>query len=109
MPSTDESQPTIEGEGEAHATAMNDQLKKDVASWSAAKSQTATADAEAFRVAVAKPPTRPAATRAKRAAPVAADVSKAPDVPAKKKPFGMSYDGVTEADYISYVIARGGR
>ena len=26
-----------------------------------------------------------------------------------KKPFTMSYDGVTEADYIAYMIARGTR
>ena len=28
---------------------------------------------------------------------------------AQKKPFSMSYDGVTQADYITYMIARGTR
>ncbi|HEX3399289.1 MAG TPA: hypothetical protein VHT74_03070 [Acetobacteraceae bacterium] len=44
--------------------------------------------------------------RAKRAKPAAAEAKPAGTV---KKPFSMSYDGVTEADYITYMISRGAR
>jgi hypothetical protein len=93
------------------ADAMKVQLRKDVASWSAARSATYsrdTADASVPVPPVPVPPEPPAAkpaTRAKRMKPAAIDAAKPADT--ARKPFRMSYDGVTEADYISYIIERG--
>lgn len=86
------------------ADAMKDRLRKDVASWSAARSATYNRDAADSAL---PPPAAPAphATRAKRAKPVVQATSQ-PAV-AVKKPFRMSYDGVTEAEYISSIIERG--
>jgi hypothetical protein len=86
--------------------AMHAQLRKDVASWSAARSDETTRGAEEFRVPVAQPAAR-RATRAKPAAqPVVADVK---PVAVTKKPFSMSYDGVTTREHIAYRISRGAR
>jgi hypothetical protein len=88
------------------AEAMNDRLRKDVASWSAARSATYTRDAADASVPVPAQSAAPQpATRAKRRKPAVPDTAKPVD--AVKKPFRMSYDGVTEADYISYIIERG--
>jgi hypothetical protein len=88
------------------ADAMKDRLRKDVASWSAARSATSGRDAaEASLPPAAQPRAAQPAARAKRSKPVAPDAAKPAD--AAKKPFRMSYDGVTEADYISYIIERG--
>ncbi|MGA3400063.1 MAG: hypothetical protein ABSC95_12660 [Acetobacteraceae bacterium] len=95
-----------DGEAGKQADAMKDRLRKDVASWSAARS--ATHSREAADSSLPPPPPSPAAqptARAKRAKPVAPTAGK-PAVVARK-PFRMSYDGVTEADYISYIIERG--
>jgi hypothetical protein len=88
------------------ADAMKVQLRKDVASWSAARSATYSRDAADASVPV---PPQPAAAkpapRAKRVKPATPEAAKPAD--AVRKPFRMSYDGVTEADYISYIIERG--
>ena len=86
--------------------AMNDHLRNDVASWRAARSEpvareSAGAAAPVMRAAVPKP-----ASRAKQTKPAAAVTESAA---VKKKPFGMSYDGMTQADYITYMISRGAR
>ncbi len=89
-------------EAEAQSAAMKDQLRSDVANWKAGRSEE-----NAFRteqsVPVAKAPaTKPAARpRAPKAAAVVDG--------GKKKPFGMSYDGMSQADYITYRISRGAR
>jgi hypothetical protein len=44
--------------------------------------------------------------RARRASAAKPKVVQATDA---KKPFSMSYDGVTQADYITYMITRGAR
>ena len=88
------------------ADAMKDRLRKDVASWSAARSATHNRDAADASVPVpAQPVTPRQAPRVKRRKPVAPDAGKPADT--VRKPFRMSYDGVTEADYISYIIERG--
>jgi hypothetical protein len=88
------------------ADVMKDRLRKDVASWSAARSATSSRDAAETTVAVpAQPAVAKPAARAKRVKPAPPEVGKPAD--AAGKPFRMSYDGVTEADYISYIIQRG--
>jgi hypothetical protein len=87
--------------------AMKDQLRGDVASWMAARSEAAgqgpvghTVPAVQAQPPVAKP------TRARHAKPAPAATEAAA---VKKKPFGMSYDGMSQADYITYMISRGAR
>jgi hypothetical protein len=82
--------------------AMKDQLRKDVASWSAARSADAPGLATHSPPAVKPPPVR--ATRPKVKAAKVVDV-----VPAEKKPFKMSYDGTTDRDYIAQRIKLGAR
>ncbi len=87
-----------------NADALKDQLRKDVASWREGRADSSQRQATELSVAVAKPvPVQ----RVKRAKPIA-PATAAPES-AKKKPFGMSYDGSTPADYISYRISRGAR
>jgi hypothetical protein len=88
------------------ADAMKDQLKKDVASWSAARSASHSRDVADASVPVPPQPVvaRPA-VRAKRVKPPPAEAAQQANAP--RKPFRMSYDGVTEQDYISYIIERG--
>ena len=68
------------------AAAMQAQLRKDVAAWSAARSGSASRQAEEFTVPVTRPPVR----QARKAPPAkpAASVAGAP-----KQPFRMSYGG----------------
>ncbi len=84
---------------------MKDQLRKDVASWSAARSEESALKVTEVSVQMAKPAAQ-LVKRVKRAKPTVPDVKPAAT---GKKPFSMSYDGVTEADYITYMIARGAR
>jgi hypothetical protein len=85
------------------------QLRKEVASWSAERSGASARHAAELSVPVpSQPSLQPQpAKRVKRPAPVPPAANKATAGP--KKPFTMSYDGVTEADYITYMIARGTR
>lgn len=101
-PGNDETDPADDAK---QANAMKDQLRKDVASWSATRSATYSRDAADASVPV---PAQPAASRpAKRAKPQPpAPPNAGMRADAAKKPFRMSYDGVTEADYISYIIER---
>jgi hypothetical protein len=99
-------EPDPEGAAGKQADAMKDRLRKDVASWSAARSATYSRDAADASVPVpAQPATPQPPARAKRRKAVTPDAAKSTDAP--RKPFRMSYDGVTEADYISYIIERG--
>jgi hypothetical protein len=87
--------------------AMNDQLRSDVASWRAARSESTAREPADFNVVPPVSATAPRPTvRAKRAKLASATAQSEPD---KKKPFGMSYDGMSQADYISYMISRGAR
>ena len=96
-----------EGQREAdrQADAMKAQLRKDVDSWSKARSEPSTAlIVEADTAVVRKPAPSPSASKAKKAAtpkPVPVEVATG------KKPFSMSYGGVTAAEYIQYMIDRG--
>lgn len=103
-PGSDETDP--DREAGKQADAMKDRLRKDVASWSAARSATHSRDAAEASVPV---PTQSAAarpaTQAKRLKPALPDAGKPANT--ARKPFRMSYDGVSEADYISYIIERG--
>ena len=88
------------------ADAMKDQLKKDVASWREGRSDGASRGATELSVAVTRSIVPPTTARMKRAKPAAAEVKTAST---EKKPFGMSYDGTSRADYIKLMISRGAR
>ena len=81
-------------EEEAQAEAMKAKLQGDAASWSAARGGEHARHQADFGTAIAKPVRAPAAPRkAKPAAPPP------PLVPLVKKPFSMSYDGVSAAEH----------
>jgi hypothetical protein len=95
-----------ERDADAQADAMKAQLRKDVASWSKARGEAspriaAEPSAPAVRQPSAKPVARPRNT--KPAAPVATPAG------SSSKPYRMSYDGGTTADYIQYMIDRGAK
>jgi hypothetical protein len=83
--------------------AMQSQLRKDVASWSAARSGDSPGLATQSSPAPVKQPV-PRVTRQKAKPAQAAE-----PVPTEKKPFRMSYDGTTDRDYIAQRIRLGAR
>jgi hypothetical protein len=104
-PTDHQNEPDIEADRQADA--MKDQLRKDVASWAAARSgeshdPLARSAAPAARQTASPPTVR--ATRQK-AKPVEAVKPAA----IEKKPFKMSYDGTTDKDYIAQRIKLGAR
>ncbi len=101
---TGQDDPDMDAENPSQA--MNDRLRGDVTSWMAARSEAAARAPEELSVPVTRSPAPRPAARAKpaRSTPVQAE----PTV-VKKKPFGMSYDGMSQADYITYMISRGAR
>jgi hypothetical protein len=103
-PANDQENPDREDAREAKA--MNDQLRKDVASWSATRPEDQARQAADFSAPAVKPPTPPTAPKAKRSKPAAPEAAPAP---ARNKPFSMSYGGVTNAEHIANMIARGAR
>jgi hypothetical protein len=94
-------------EADKQANGMKDQLRKEVAQWNAARDDTSGRQAADFSVPVTTPPALRTAKRAPRAKAAVADAPKPADGP--RKPFSMSFDGVTDAEHISYMIARGAR
>ena len=95
------------------ANAMKDQLRKDVATWREGRadgregrSDGAARGATELSVAVARSIVPPTTARMKRAKPAAPEAKPATT---EKKPFGMSYDGTSRADYIKLMISRGAR
>jgi hypothetical protein len=94
----DQSEP--DAETDRQADAMKDQLRKDVASWSAARSN------DTPEQPIARP-AKPPAVRAVRQK--AKPVEAAQPVLTEKKPFKMSYDGTTDRDYIAQRIKLGAR
>ncbi len=104
-PADDPTQAASAGADEA-ADAMKDQLRKDVASWREGRADGSARGATELSVAVARSIVPPTTARMKRAKPAAAEVKAAS---AEKKPFGMSYDGTSRADYIKLMISRGAR
>jgi hypothetical protein len=106
-PGPDQNDP--ERQADKRANVMKDQLRKEVALWNAARDDTSARQVAELNVpASPRPATRPArqASRAKAAAAAAA-APKAEGSP--RKPFSMAFDGVTDAEHISYMIARGRR
>ncbi len=88
------------------ADAMKSQLAKDVASWREGRADGSTRGATELSVAVTRSIVPPTTAKMKRAKPV---VVEAKPVSSEKKPFGMSYDGTSRADYIKLMISRGAR
>jgi hypothetical protein len=86
--------------------AMKDQLRKDVASWREGRSDGSTRQATELSVAVTRSIVPPTNAKMKRSKPAA---SEAKPATTGKKPFGMSYDGTSRADYIKLMISRGAR
>ena len=84
---------------------MHEQLRKEAASWSSGRSDETARSAEEFRV----PATVPAVRRVSKAKAVPSAVPEAKPAVAAKKPFSMSYDGVTTREHIAYRISRGAR
>jgi hypothetical protein len=102
-PETGQDQPDVDADRQTDA--MKDQLRKDVASWTASRSGE-TADLARAAVPVPRPQAAPAARATRqRARPVEA----AAPVVVEKKPFKMSYDGTTDKDYIAQRIKLGAR
>jgi hypothetical protein len=100
---------------ERQAKAMRDELRKEAAAWSAAHSATTRSAAPhsmaAERLAAAPGAARPArsATPTVRQTPPAASAAGAKPVRKTNKPYRMSYDGVTTAEHIATMLARGAR
>ena len=90
-----------EREADRQVDAMKNQLRKDVDSWSKARSE-----ASPGHITVATKPASSPVTRARkprRPAPAASQAD------TRSKPFRMAYDGGTTAEYIQYMIDRGAR
>ncbi len=99
------SQDQIDSETEVLAEAMKDQLRNDVTSWKAARSEETARRAD-ISVPVVKPVPVKSTSRVRQTKAVNVAVQPVDD---RKKPFGMSYDGMSQADYITYMISRGAR
>jgi hypothetical protein len=105
-PGHDQDEPVREADKQA--SVMKDQLRKEVAVWNASRSETSAKQEADFGVPVpSRPASRPATKQAKRAKPAETPATKPAGAP--KKPFSMSFDGVTDAEHIKYIIARGAR
>ena len=89
------------------ADAMKDQLRKDVASWREGRAEGSSRGATELSVAVTRSIVPPTTAKMKRAKPATAEAK--PAGTTEKKPFGMSYDGTSRADYIKLMISRGAR
>ncbi len=96
--------PPVNDDAEAVKTenAMKNALEGDAASWAAAKNAPlAEQAAAAFKTPVVKRAAAPKKPKVEAAAPAV--------VPVVKKPFSMSYDGVTTAQHIQHMIDNGAR
>jgi hypothetical protein len=94
----------LQRDADRQADEMKAQLRKDVASWSQARGETSQQLIAAPSPPAARP-ARPVARPRKSRASVAA----VKPTPTSTKPFSMSYDGGSTADYIQYMIDRGAR
>jgi hypothetical protein len=97
---------SAEREAEKQSDAMKTQLRKDVASWSEARGETSLRPADMAITSVAKPAPPQPVVRTKKAKPAQPAIA---PTQARTKPFSMSYDGGSMADYIQYMIDRGAR
>ena len=96
----------LEQGADRQADAMKAQLRKDVASWSKARNETSRAAHRRAKCATGQAPSLLSAAKPKKSKRAASAVQTAP---LSTKPFSMSYDGGTTADYIQYMIDRGAR
>jgi hypothetical protein len=87
------------------ADALKDQLQKDVASWREGRADGSSRQAAELSVAVTRSIVPPTTAKMRRTTPA----SRAKAATEEKKPFGMSYDGTSRADYIKLMISRGAR
>ena len=103
---TDGTTPADVVQADETADAMKSQLAKDVASWREGRVEGSNRGATELSVAVTRSIVPPTTAKMKRAKPV---VVEAKPTTTEKKPFGMSYDGTSRADYIKLMISRGAR
>jgi hypothetical protein len=96
----------VQDEPDAAADALKDQLRKDVASWREGRADGSSRQATELSVSVTRSIVPPTTAKMKRAKPAPVDAKPASS---EKKPFGMSYDGTSRADYIKLMISRGAR
>jgi hypothetical protein len=93
-------------EPDRQAVIMEDKLRKDVTHWSGERKEQLNKKAtEAKQSAVKRLPPQPAGGSK---GPIASRRAIKPAA-ARSKPFSMSYDGMTEAQYIQYRLDRGAR
>jgi hypothetical protein len=104
-PGDDQADP--ERQADKQASEMKDQLRKEVATWNALRDETTARQATELTVATVAPRAASRPARASRAKAAAAPAPKTEAGP--KKPFSMAFDGVTDAEHITYMIARGRR
>src|SRR5258708_7858511 len=99
MTGTEAGEPNSESDRQADA--MKDQLRKDVALWSAARADTSD-NGPRSAVPVTTQASSPPVARAQRQKAKPVEVVK--PVETVKQPFKMSYDGTTDRDYIAHRI-----
>lgn len=85
---------------EKQASSMKDQLSKEVASWSKQRRE----QADGLKQPAPERPSRRSAGNSKK--PDAPTVSAKP-ADTRSRPFSMSYDGQTQAEYSQYLRDRG--
>ena len=90
-------------EAERQVTSMRDRLSKEAASWSKERREHSGETGIAPTQTAQRPSTRPAGEARKSS--TAALAGKAPGE--RSKPFSMSYDGMTQAEYIRYLRDHG--
>jgi hypothetical protein len=97
-----------ERHADKQANVMKDQLRKEVAVWNATRTETSAKQEAGLGVpATSRVSPRSATRQTKRSK--AAEAAAAQPASVVKKPFSMSFDGVTDAEHIKYIIARGAR
>jgi hypothetical protein len=96
-----------ERQADKQANVMKDQLRKEVALWNAGRDDASARQVADFSVPATVRPALPPAKRKSRAKPAAVSPPKPDGAP--RKPFSMSFDGVSDAEHINYMIARGAR
>jgi hypothetical protein len=91
---------------ESEATSMRVQLSKEVATWAKERRQQSGETAVAPKQAVPERNSR-RPTGASKKSKVSSLTGKPAVAPSR--PFSMSYDGLTQAEYIQYLLDRGSR
>ncbi len=98
----DDPSPPVSNEN-AHEDDVRHRLEREVASWSADRSGKAhTEAAETLGAAVKRPATRTKSATKRAPKPAVAAIV----VDAPRKPFSMSYDGVSSREYLQQSLVR---